>query len=189
VSEPNRRNTGMAPHRSSDRLIAALSVVAGMLLGTCVLLGAKLLHPPPVDPMEQEFLAYLGAPVEAFELPRVDGGTFSSDEYRGLAYVLYFTAPGCGACSETYPVLLGVAEEVPTVMISTGDRQDTEAERLGHGFAFPVVLDSLSVVADANHVKGYPTVFVVSRDGLLLKAGRGNVPALRALEFAQQRAE
>ena len=167
-------------------LIGILSLIAGVLLGTCVLLAAKILYPPPVDPMDQEFLPYLGDAAPPFELPDLDGNIISNTQFAEKDYLLFWGEPHCEACWDAYPMLKHVAAQVPTLMISVGDRAAMRQKQVEHGLSFPIAFDSLKVTQEAFHVKGYPTVMLIDRKGRIRKATSGNVMTVKLLAFAEE---
>lgn len=177
----------MNPPRSPMMIV--LSLVAGILVSACVLLAAKIHNPTPAEPLDQEFLAYLGDEVPPFEWTGLDGKRVSNTEWAGRAYLLFFGDPDCSACSEVYPQLQNVAQKVPVLMISVGNLESLYQKRDEYHFTFPIILDETGAIGEAFHVKGYPTVMLIDAKGRLHKASSGNLPAAQVLALAEGRIE
>lgn len=163
-------------------VIGLLAVTAAGLLGASVLLAARIINPPPADPLDLEYMAYLGDLGPPFELPGLDGRTVSSSDLAGQAHVLFWGDPDCEACKEVYPQLKQAAEQLPTLMIAVGSSRAAIAQsRSEQGLTFPVAFDSLRTTLVPFHVTGYPTVMLIDGRGRIRKAASGNVMAARVL--------
>ena len=74
-----------------------LSTVLGILLGTSLLLAAKI-NNPPIVLMDMGLDHLLGKFVPEYELEQLDGRPVSTHLYQGESHLLVFTLPGCDAC-------------------------------------------------------------------------------------------
>lgn len=120
----------------------------------------------------------LGAPVPAFELPLLDGGTVSNASLLGTTYLLDFWATWCVPCIAEMPVLHAAYErfrdrgfEIVSLSFDDGPRdvETFRAERfpmpwrhvfVESGFGHPVV--------KAFEVFALPMVVLVGPDGTIL---------------------
>jgi peroxiredoxin len=164
-------------------VLGLLVAITAGLLGACALLAARIINPPPIDPLDLEFQAYLGDPAPLFELPGLDGQTVSNAGLAGRAYVLFWGDPDCKACREVYPQLKRVAEKIPTLMVAVGNRTAIAESRSEHGMVFPVAFDSLRETLADFHVSGLPTAMLVDGHGRIKRAASGNImtPCVLAL--------
>lgn len=131
-----------------NALLLPVSILAGILFGTCVFLAAKVNHPPPVDSLDIEFWDLLGTQVPEVELMNLDGDPISSRPFKGQGHVLFFGQPGCAACDEVYPALKEAAGKIPVLMVYQQGLDEVIAKVNEQGFAFPVAYDSLDVLVD-----------------------------------------
>lgn len=59
----------LRPNRWATTLIGA----TGLLLGACVFLAAKIVNPPPIDPLDVAFWDLLGTQAAVLELVNAEG--------------------------------------------------------------------------------------------------------------------
>ncbi len=116
-----------------------------------------------------------GAPAPDFTLTDLAGNTVTLSDYQGRVVLLNFWATWCGPCEAEMPAIeqryRTFAERDFTVLaVNLAEpAADVRAfvERLG--LTFTVLLDPSETVFDLYRVRGYPTTFVVGRDGVILK--------------------
>jgi peroxiredoxin len=118
---------------------------------------------------EQRFQAPLA---QDFELPTLDGtGTTTLSEFRGDVVYLSFWASWCVPCREEMPHLQALwskHREDGFQVIGINVDEDPEVARQfarDHGIEFPLVLDVDRSVSKAYRVAGYPSHYIVGRDG------------------------
>jgi peroxiredoxin len=153
-------------------LVRALSVVAGVLLGACLLLAAKLYNPPPRVINYQELV---GKVIPEIVLQQLEGTPASTHELRGKTHVLALVSPGCEACESIYPALKEVTERVPVLMVSDM-REKMQEKAKEKGFAFPILFDSLSVLKDSLDISAIPVTMVIDEQERITKIAIGGGP-------------
>ena len=152
------------PLRRRDALALLLVVAALVWLGRPR--EAALAPPPLPEPGTG------GALAPAFALPRVDGGSFSSEgDGRGRVLLLNFWATWCAPCREELPALARLHGELAdqgllVVGVSVDARPELAARfARERALAFAVLGDPREEVARRFGVRAYPTTVVVDRAG------------------------
>lgn len=118
----------------------------------------------------------IGGAAPDFEVPMLNGETFSLKEMRGKVIVLDFWATWCGPCTASLPALQQVRDRYadnPDVLVATvnTDRLPRREEALTRWMAkrkltLPVLLDDArQTVSQTYRVKAIPTMVIVGRDG------------------------
>ncbi len=140
-----------------------LSALAGKALVILVLLGLVSACG------EQRFQAPLA---EDFDLPYLDEpGSVRLSDYRGDVVYLSFWASWCTPCRQEMPHLQALweqhREEGFQVIGVNVDEDPEEARRFAreYGIGFPLVRDEERAVSRAYRVAGYPSHYIVGRDG------------------------
>ncbi|MFZ3013088.1 MAG: TlpA disulfide reductase family protein, partial [Nitrospira sp.] len=104
-----------------------------------------------------------GAPIAAFDLQGLDGGTVHSKELAGKVVLLNFWATWCGPCKEEMPSLAKLQSQFdPTqfqvVTITTDMHPLGIKQFLDHlGIRLPVLFDQHEDVSRSFMVRGLPT--------------------------------
>ena len=174
---------GLRPNRGATTLIVA----TGLLLGTCAFLAAKIVNPPPIDPLDVEFWDMLGTPAAVLELEDLTGtGTVSNAPFAGEPYLLLFADPTCRACESIYPHLLRASQVqgVHVLFIASGDRQAMQDKVEEHSFSFSVAFDSLLTANAPFAVNAFPTAVLVDAEGNIAKAASGDQGAVVVIGMA-----
>ena len=164
---------GLKPNRGATTLIVA----TGILLGACAFLAAKIVNPPPIDPLDVEFWDLLGTQAAVLELEYLAGtGQVSNVEFAGQPYLLIFSDPECSACEAIYPHLLRASQVqgVNVLFIASGDRQAMKDKMEEYSFSFPVAFDSLLTANKPFEVSAFPTSVWVDAEGNIAKAATGD---------------
>ena len=170
-----------------NRGATALIVATGILLGMCTFLAAKIVNPPPIDPLDVEFWDLLGTQAAILELEDLTGtGTVSNAQFAGEPYLLIFADPTCRACETIYPHLLRASQVqgVNVLFIASGDRQAMQDKVEEHSFSFPVAFDSLLTANPPFAVNAFPTAVWVDAEGNVAKAATGGLPAVVVIGMA-----
>ena len=174
---------GLKPNRGATALIVA----TGLLLGTCAFLAAKMVNPPPIDPLDVEFWDVLGTQAAVLELEDLAGtGRVSNAEFVGQPYLLIFADPECSACEAIYPHLLRVSQvqRVKVLFIASGDRQAIKNKIEEYSFSFPVAFDSLLTANEPFAVNAFPAAVWVDAEGHIVKAATGDRGAISVIGIA-----
>ena len=170
-----------------NRWATTLIVATGVLLGACTFLAAKIVNPPPIDPLDVEFWDLLGTQATLLELESLAGtGQVSNAPFAGEPYLLIFADPTCRACESIYPHLLRASQVqgVNTLFIASGDRQAMKDKVEEHSFSFPVAFDSLLTANKPFEVNAFPTAVWVDAEGKVAKAATGGLPAVVVIGMA-----
>jgi len=154
------------------RLIAFVPLAALVLL---IVVGALLLTR---EGQREQFTAgMVGRAAPAFELSRLDGGgTLTSDELRGRAFVVNLFASWCTPCRAEHPQLMALRREgVEIVGIAYKDRREASMAFLAElGDPFTVVaMDPEGRFGLDLGITGVPETFVIGSDGVIRAAFRG----------------
>jgi len=162
-------------------------VATGLLLGACTFLAAKIVNPPPIDPLDVAFWDLLGTQAAVLELESLAGpGRVSNAHFAGEPYLLIFADPTCRACETIYPHLLRASQVqgVNVLLIASGDRQAMRDKMEEHSFSFPVAFDSLLTAHAPFAVKAFPTSVWVDAEGNIAKAATGDPGAVAVIGLA-----
>ena len=173
----------LRPNRGATTLIVA----TGLLLGACAFLAAKIVNPPPIDPLDVEFWDLLGTQAAVLELEDLAGtGKVSNAQFAGQPYLLIFADPECNACEMIYPHLLRASQVkgVNILFIASGDRQAMKDKMEEHSFSFPVAFDSLLTANNPFEVTAFPTSILVDAEGNIAKAATGDQGATIVIHLA-----
>ena len=173
----------LRPNRGATTLIVA----TGILLGACTFLAAKIVNPPPIDPLDVEFWDLLGTQAAVLELESLAGtGQVSNAQFAGQPYLLIFADSTCRACETIYPHLLHASQVqgVNTLFIASGDRQAMKDKVEEYSFSFSVAFDSLLTANAPFEVNAFPTSVWVDAEGKIAKAATGDLPAIAVIGIA-----
>jgi peroxiredoxin len=170
-----------APAPGSNRaalLIMGLGLLLGLLAGLIVFVG------PPSWPFGQQSTPegtpatpapapVTGAPAPDFTLEDLDGNPVRLADLEGQVVLVNFWATWCGPCRLEMPALQARYDALKaqgfTVLAVNMDepREDAALFAQDLGLSFPVLLDPGASVNDLYRVRGYPTTYIVDREGLI----------------------
>lgn len=129
---------------------------------------------------EQRFQAPLA---QDFNLDTIDGvGKVTLSEYRGEVVYLSFWASWCVPCREEMPHLQRLWEEhreqgFQVIGINVDEDLEIARQFAGdHGIEFPLVHDADRSVSKLYKVAGYPSHYLVGRDGRVHFSALGFTP-------------
>jgi thiol-disulfide isomerase/thioredoxin len=118
------------------------------------------------------------ATAPAFTLPTKDG-TISGDSLRGHVVLVDFWASWCAPCRQSFPWLESMHERYSakglTVVAVNLDktREAATAFLARYPATFTVAFDPRGATAEAFHVKGMPSSYLLAPDGTVLHASTG----------------
>ena len=170
-----------------NRWATTLVVATGILLGACTFLGAKIVNPPPIDPLDVEFWDLLDTQAAVLELENLAGTEkVSNAQFAGQPYLLIFADSTCSACETIYPHLLlaSQVQGVNILFIASGDRQAMQDKMEEHSFSFPVAFDSLLTANKPFEVNAFPASVLVDAEGKIAKAATGDHGTVAVLHVA-----
>ena len=116
-----------------------------------------------------------GTPAPSFELPAMDGSSFSLQDAisRGPVLAIFFKI-SCPVCQYALPYFERIhkaygSKQVSIVGVSQNDKPDTAAFLKKYGITFPVLLDDTRSypVSDAYGLTNVPTAFWISVEGTI----------------------
>ncbi|OGS92267.1 MAG: hypothetical protein A2Z95_01295 [Gallionellales bacterium GWA2_60_18] len=157
-----------ASRRRALRLIAAAAAGAMLPLAGC---GRPDAFPPRV-----------GSSFPSFDLPDLDGRMHRLADHAGSPLLINFWATWCPPCRAEMPDLQALhlrlaARGLRVLGISVDDAADPVREfLLKNPVAFPILLDSRRALAGALRLEGYPTSFLIGRDGVIVETISGVRP-------------
>jgi thiol-disulfide isomerase/thioredoxin len=180
---------GLAGLCKSDRLIGLL--IAAFAAGA---LAAPRCDPPDrAGLIADAGLLPLDSSPEAppFELPDLTGRAVSLQSLRGRPVLINFWASWCRPCREEAPSLQSLVDglaagDFAVVAVNVQEDPAAVAEYLrASGLRLPVALDTDGDVSFRYAVKGFPTTYLVGREGRIVAFQLGGVDfasaAFRAL--------
>jgi len=116
-----------------------------------------------------------GSPAPALTGKTVDGEAFDLETMRGRVVLVNVWATWCAPCREEFPELRRLAEThadrgFAVVGVSVDRRNALRAVKqmvADFSLAYPVVFDPESESIGAWEIRGYPTSFLVDREGVI----------------------
>jgi thiol-disulfide isomerase/thioredoxin len=137
---------------------------------SAVLAAALALALAPVADLRAEPVPPVPAP--AWKLKDVEGNPVTSDQFKGKVVVLDFWATWCPPCKAEIPGYIELqkkyaAEGLVFVGVSVDEDGPEVVKKFikEHGINYPVVMFSEGVVNAYGPIEGYPTTFIIDRDG------------------------
>ncbi len=112
-------------------------------------------------------------PAPDFTLPSVAGPTYSLKQFQGAVVLINFWATWCPPCRAEMPSIERLhrsikSKDLQILALDQGETQSAVFAYLGQltpSPTFPILLDQKSKVANAFHVAGIPTTFLIDKTG------------------------
>jgi thiol-disulfide isomerase/thioredoxin len=118
-----------------------------------------------------------------FDLANVQGGTLKTADLKGKVAIIDFWATWCENCIPEIPEYNELREkysdkgfEVVGITMDSGSAKDIKPKAEAFKMKYPVVVGDDSVLEGFGGIIGYPTTFLISRDGTVVKKILGSPP-------------
>jgi len=154
-----------------------LGVILGSSIGILVIIGySRMPSPPRISELIGEPGVISKNQVEStapdFELSSLSGERVLLSSLRGRVVLINFWATWCGPCRLEMPAFQSRANRFPDdIVILAINEQDSpgaiRAYMLDLNLTFDVLLDTEGDVHRQYLVRGFPTTFLVDREGIL----------------------
>lgn len=134
-------------------------------------------EPPTIEatqnPADLPPLPRVGHPAPDFTLSDLDGEQVNLSDLRGQVVVVNFWATWCMPCRVEMPefeIVYNKWKDQGVVILGVNvfedpSRVSSAAEEMG--ITFPILLDGEGQVAQSYELLGYPTTFLIDRDGII----------------------
>jgi thiol-disulfide isomerase/thioredoxin len=126
----------------------------------------------------------LPTPAPSWKLKDVDGRPVASDQFKGKVVVLDFWATWCPPCRTEIPGYVALQKKYATDgLVVVGVSMDTDGTApvkkfiKDFGINYTVVMGNDDIVGAFAPIDGYPTTFIIDRDGLVRNKKLGRTPA------------
>ena len=126
----------------------------------------------------------LPTPAPAWKLKDVEGKTVTSDQFKGKVVVLDFWATWCPPCRTEIPGYITLQKKYAADgLVVVGISMDTDGTEPVRKFMkefcinYTVVMGNDDILGAFAPIEGYPTTFIIDRDGLIRSKKLGRKPA------------
>ncbi|MGH2523160.1 MAG: redoxin domain-containing protein, partial [Anaerolineales bacterium] len=159
--------------------ILGVGLLIGLAAGALIFFGLPALPrlgggDPSVGPKATP-APIAGAPAPDFTLDDISGSAVTLSGLKGQVVLINFWATWCGPCRFEMPAIearyAAHKDQGFTVLAVDADEPaaDVSAFAQSLNLTFPVLLDPGAKVNDLYRIRGYPTTFLVDREGLIAK--------------------
>ena len=160
--------------------IAAMLLVAGFF-ATIEVIGQTVLKP--------------GNPAPDFKLADLNGKEFKSSQLKGSIIVLDLWATWCEPCVADLPMFNRLHEKYASrgvniigVAVESGWAKDIKPHVAKHAIKYTVLVGNDKIVEQYQMI-GFPTTYLIGRDGKVVKSYTGTVPDTEAEKEADMERE
>ena len=122
-------------------------------------------------------------PVPEFEVAKLNGGTLKAADLKGKVTVLDFWATWCDPCKEEIPDYNALQEryagkdfQLIGVTIESGSVADIKKQVEELKIKYPITVGNDDVVDAFGGMIGFPTTFLITKDGKIQKKFLGSIP-------------
>jgi thiol-disulfide isomerase/thioredoxin len=162
------------PEQTHARSLLLLGAVACLALAVALLFAAGLpqraAYSGEILPNGQVIAPEIGASAPTFLAPTLSG-VVDLSELRGTPLVINFWATWCVPCRVEMPELQALHAAQPTVRVlavNLGEPLDLIVDWVRHfGLTFEIVLDAEQTIAAAYRLRGQPSTYVISPEGVV----------------------
>ena len=118
-------------------------------------------------------------PVPSFTLKALDGGTISSDTFRGKVTIINFWATWCGPCRAEIPDLIALQRKYPGQVQVIGISEDEvpvdEVKQFvrAHDMNYPIAMTTPEIERLFPGISALPTSYLVDREGRVVQRHQG----------------
>ncbi len=177
---------GGPPEAAGSRWAALILIGAGLLFGVAaggvIFFGVPNLGGPAAVPGGARAsdaapapAPVVGAPAPDFTLQDLAGNTVTLSGLRGQVVLVNFWATWCGPCEAEMPAIQQRFETfqgsgLSVLAVNLAEPADAVRAFINRlGLTFTILLDPSETVFDLYRVRGYPTTFIVDREGTIVK--------------------
>jgi thiol-disulfide isomerase/thioredoxin len=122
-------------------------------------------------------------PLPNFRVTKLDGGSLTAADLKGKVTVLDFWATWCDPCKEEIPDYNKLQEkyagkdfQILGVTVESGSVADIKRKVEEFKIKYPVTVGDDNVVDAFGGMIGFPTTFLISKDGKIQKKFIGSIP-------------
>ncbi len=123
------------------------------------------------------------APAPSWKLKDVDGKEVTSEQFKGKVVVLDFWATWCPPCRAEIPGYIELQRKyMAEGLVIVGVSVDTEGPEVVRkfmkelGINYPIVMGDDDIVGAFAPIQGYPTTFIIDREGRVRNKKLGREP-------------
>lgn len=180
----------MAANRASAFLVVAAGMLVGAGLGVIILFG--LGNSQIIDslklPWDNQPAPKVGYTAPDFELQNLAGETIRLSDLRGKPVLINFWATWCGPCRLEMPDIQKIYRIYQgdfLVLAVNADEQERIVAKFAKdiGITFEVLLDPGANVQSVYQLRGYPTSFLLDREGVIRVQHIGLLSEAQLVEY------
>jgi thiol-disulfide isomerase/thioredoxin len=114
----------------------------------------------------------VASPAPDFTLDSLEGDSLQLTSFRGTPVLINFWATWCAPCLLEMPNIQKYYEKYPgqfeVLAVNAGETEQTVQRFVDDlGVNFKILLDPDVKIQELYHIKGYPTTYIVDKDGII----------------------